>query len=93
MLISFASLIPEILDRRGSCRDTPCARAVRARDRGRQLRDVIGPVRANIHRSSEKGARWDSHVVSVVVSSRSILREAREWLKRCVIERVSPLKI
>ena len=44
---------------RGSWSDTPCARAVRARDRGRQLRDVIGPVRANIHRSSEEGARWD----------------------------------
>ena len=74
MLISFASLIPEILDRRGSWSDTACARAVRARD-------VIGPVRANVHRSSEEGARWDSqHVVSAVVSSRSILREAREWL-------------
>ena len=23
------------------------------------IRDVIGPVRANIHRSSEEGARWD----------------------------------
>ena len=72
---------------RGSWSDTACARAVRGT---RQLRDVIGPVRANVHRSSEEGARWDSqHVVSVVVSSRSILREAREWLNAVF----SPLKI